>query len=268
MSASIAIRPSARLAAAPFTLSGALVALFATLRLAGDGGTPQGPRDLRAFANPLFADAGPTRSATRGHGDLSVLVGDPVIGSNSALVTIVVFSDFQCPFCSRVEQTLQALRTRYGADLRFVWKDYPLAFHSDAKPAAVAARTVFLARGNAAFWAAHDTLFARQRELKAAIPDVLSAAGVDDVTARKLAPEATRLVEDGSALGGEVGVGGTPAFFIDGELLSGAQPESSFQVIIDRHLGEARALRASGVPPSRLYAAMLARHRPPNDAKP
>lgn len=270
MPASVHAASPTRLAAAPLGVGAAFAAIALAIGLAGLPG-PSGagldPAGQPAFANPLVVDAG-VRVGARPPGDLGVQPSDPVLGSGTALVTIVVFSDFQCPFCGRVEPTMQALRVRYGNDLRVVWKDFPLAFHNQAKPAAIAARTVFLARGNAAFWTAHATLFARQRDLQAAIPAVLAAASIDDATAKRLAPEATRLVEDGVALGGEVGVNGTPAFLIDGELLSGARDESAFAEIIDRHLIEAKSLVAAGVPTYRLYAAMLARRRPRGDAGP
>lgn len=275
MSATIALersigtprRGASRLAVAPLAVFVAGAALLLALRTPGgapgdDGSVPLGDPGAAApaFANPSLFDAG-SRRTSRGHGDLSVLAGDPTLGSATAQVTIVIFSDFQCPFCGRVEPTLRSLQGSYPGNLRFVWKDYPLPFHDQAKPAAIAARTVFLARGSAAFWTAHDTLFAQQRQLPAAIKAVYADAGIDDATVRRLAPEASRLVEDGAALGGEIGVTGTPCFLIDGELLSGAQPASAFAAVIDRHLIEVRSLLAAGTPPTRVYDAMLARHR-------
>src|SRR3954469_6133295 len=77
---------------------------------------------------------------------------DPTWGSRTAPVTIVIFSDFQCPFCSRVEPTITQLKEKYGADkLRVVWKNSPLPFHQNARPAAVAAETVFRLGGSKAF---------------------------------------------------------------------------------------------------------------------
>jgi hypothetical protein len=263
-------RGAGRWAFAPFAVFVAGAGLLVAIGTLGpaprddDGGLPVLPSDpgarAPAFANPALFDAG-SRRTTRGPGDLSVLAGDPTIGGGTSQVTIVIFSDFQCPFCGRVEPTLKSLQGSYPGSLRLVWKDYPLPFHNQAKPAAIAARTVFLARGNAAFWTAHDTLFARQRQMPEAITAVYGDFGIDDATARRLAPEATRLVEDGAALGSEVGVTGTPCFLIDGEMLSGAQPVSAFAEVIDRHLIEARSLLAAGTPPARVYDAMLARHR-------
>ena len=90
---------------------------------------------------------------------------DPMRGSRTAPITIVVFSDFQCPFCSRLGPTLDSVRTKYGADVRVVWKNDPLPFHTNAKPAAEAARGVFLLGGDAAFWRFHDEAFKNQSSL-------------------------------------------------------------------------------------------------------
>src|SRR5580693_4290355 len=88
---------------------------------------------------------------------------DPVWGSRSAPVTMVIFSDFQCPFCSRVEATVNQLKEKYGKDkLRIVWKNSPLPFHPNAKPAALASEAVFRLGGSNAFWKFHDTAFANQ----------------------------------------------------------------------------------------------------------
>jgi protein-disulfide isomerase len=84
---------------------------------------------------------------------------DPVKGPADALVTIVEFSDFQCPFCSRVEPTITKVMEEYKDDVRVVWKDNTLPFHQRAKPAAYLARFAYEKGGNKGFWAAHDALF-------------------------------------------------------------------------------------------------------------
>src|SRR6185503_13840945 len=85
---------------------------------------------------------------------------DPQWGNADAPVTVVIFSDFQCPFCSRVGPTLKQIKDTYGPQkLRMVWKNQPLPFHQNARPAAVAAQTVFALGGNDAFWKFHDTAF-------------------------------------------------------------------------------------------------------------
>ena len=89
---------------------------------------------------------------------------DPVRGNPKAPVTIVLFSDFQCPFCARVGPTLDEVQRAYGDKVRIVWKHQPLPFHPNALPAAEAAEA---AREQGKFWQMHDRLFAAQRELVA-----------------------------------------------------------------------------------------------------
>src|SRR6185369_16195009 len=84
---------------------------------------------------------------------------DPVLGPKDALVTVIEYSDFQCPFCKRVEDTMKQVVTTYGNDLRVVWKDNPLPFHPRAKPAATLARMAYVKKGDKGFWDAHDALF-------------------------------------------------------------------------------------------------------------
>lgn len=90
----------------------------------------------------------------------------PVWGNRAAPVTLVLFSDFQCPFCTKVEATIDQLKEKYGKDkLRIVWKSNPLPFHQNARPASLAAETVFRLGGSAAFWKFHAAAFAGQQTL-------------------------------------------------------------------------------------------------------
>jgi Thioredoxin len=99
-------------------------------------------------------------------GMLPVTAQDPFWGSPEAPVTIVEFSDFQCPFCARTAETLQELRRIYGpARLRLVWKNSPLPYHDLARPVAEVAMTVFALGGAEAFWKFHDLVFANQQAL-------------------------------------------------------------------------------------------------------
>ena len=89
----------------------------------------------------------------------------PVLGEKDAIVTIVEFSDFQCPYCKAVEETLKQVRAKYGKDVRLVWKNEPLPFHPRAEPAAELALEARAQKGDVGFWAAHDALFASQPKL-------------------------------------------------------------------------------------------------------
>jgi protein-disulfide isomerase len=190
---------------------------------------------------------------------------DPVWGSRSAPVTMVVFSDFQCPFCTRVETTVNELKAKYGKDkLRIVWKNTPLPFHPNAKPAATAAEAVFRLGGSNAFWQFHDKAFANQKDLS---PDKYEQwaveAGVDRAKFKELVtkPEVAAKVDADTAVGKSAGVTGTPASFINGVFLSGAQPTDKFSAVIDEQLTAAKAAIASGTKPDKVYVKLAGENK-------
>jgi protein-disulfide isomerase len=185
---------------------------------------------------------------------------DPMWGKRDAPVTIVVFSDFQCPFCSRVEPTLDQVKSTYGPDkVRIIWKNQPLSFHDKAKPAAEAAQTVFMLKGNDAFWKFHDLAFKNQKDLG---PDAYEKwaqqAGVDPAKfkAELASKKASKKVDEDQQLANKVGANGTPAFRINGVELSGAQPFDKFKEVIDKELGKAQAKIAAGTPKDKIYVEM------------
>jgi protein-disulfide isomerase len=185
---------------------------------------------------------------------------DPVWGNRGAPVTIVTFSDFQCPFCSRVEPTLDQVKSTYGPDkVRIVWKNQPLPFHDKAKPAGEAAQVVFMLKGSEAFWKFHDTAFKNQAQLSPESYEKWAAASGVDVNAFKAAMAAhkgAKKVEDDQQIANKVGANGTPAFRINGVELSGAQPFDKFKETIDKELGKAEAKIKAGTPKDKIYVAM------------
>jgi len=162
---------------------------------------------------------------------------DPVKGPASAPVTIVEFSDFQCPFCSKVTPTLKQLEEKYGDKLRVVFRDFPLSsIHKDAAKAAEAAEC---AHAQGKFWEMHDKLFGDQSKLqveglkKSAADIGLDAAAFNQcLDSGKFAAEVQKDVDEGMSYG----VTGTPAFFINGRMLFGARPIEQFQEVIDSEL--------------------------------
>jgi protein-disulfide isomerase len=183
---------------------------------------------------------------------------DPIWGSRSAPVTVVIFSDFQCPFCSRVETTLDQVKTTYGPDkVRMIWKNEPLSFHKDAKPAAEAAQAVFAAKGSEAFWKFHGTAFKNQQGLNADNFEKWAvAAGVDAAKFKAALKDAGKKVDADHAQAQKAGVNGTPAFYINGVNLSGAQPFEKFKGVIDEELKKAQAKIAAGTPKDKIYVEM------------
>ena len=192
--------------------------------------------------------------------NIPVSADDPQRGAKDALVTIVEFSDYQCPFCKRVEATLEELRRLYGKDLRLVWKDNPLPFHPRAKSAATLSRAVFRSKGNDAFWKLHDALFASNPKLEDSdFEDLLKQQGLvwkafgPALSSSKLDPH----IEESMALADDFKAGGTPHFFINGRRLAGAQPVDAFKKLIDEELLRARALVEHGTPRANVYAELL-----------
>ncbi|HEX8796055.1 MAG TPA: thioredoxin domain-containing protein [Polyangiaceae bacterium] len=186
---------------------------------------------------------------------------DPMWGKKDAPVTIVEWSDFQCPFCSRVEPTIQQIKDAYGPDkVRIFWKNNPLPFHQNAKPAAEAAQGAFALGGNDAFWKWHDTAFKNQQALGAdSYVKWAQGAGIKDVAAYKAGLDGHKWadkVDKDTNEGKPAGVSGTPAFFVNGVFINGAVPFDNFKKTVDQELQKAQAKIAAGTPKSRIYAEM------------
>jgi protein-disulfide isomerase len=162
----------------------------------------------------------------------------PSRGPANAPVVIQMFSDFQCPFCKRVEPTLAELEKDMKGQIRIVWRHLPLPFHKHAQLAAEAAEEVRAQRGDAAFWQYRDLLFEAQGE-----PDALARAKLVDL-ARTLGVDPVRFetaldnrvhkarVDGDHTIANAVGITGTPAFVINDYYLSGAQPLAAFKKLV------------------------------------
>jgi len=171
------------------------------------------------------------------------LKGVPVKGPATAKVTIVEYSDFQCPFCSRGYETLEKqVLTEYGDKVRFAYKHFPLGFHPWAQPAAIAVECA-AEQDQAAYWKLYAYYFEHQKELN---PENLKAKTAETLAGTKVDMKKFDECYDGKktlarvqaqmAEGQSVGVSGTPAFIINGRLISGAQPFQSFKAVIDDEL--------------------------------
>ncbi|MBI2392125.1 MAG: thioredoxin domain-containing protein [Deltaproteobacteria bacterium] len=191
---------------------------------------------------------------------LPVLETDPVRGDPRALVTVVEFGDLQDPFTARLETTLEDVLKKYGSDVRIVWKDYPLAFHYEARPAARAARVAMLEGGPSDFWKLHDKILANQKDLKSELSTWSVDFGADPSAVSRHGKRADALIDATVELAKDLGVPGTPCTYIDGEKLSGARPLAEYEKIIDAHLAEAKKLLAAGTAREDLYAELVERH--------
>jgi protein-disulfide isomerase len=169
----------------------------------------------------------------------------PVKGNPNAKVTILQFSDFQCPFCSRVEPTVKQVMDTYGSKIKIVWRNYPLPFHQNAMPAAEAAEEVFAQGGEGKFWQYHDLLFANQQALtRADLEKYAEQIGGINMAKFKAALDTHKnkatVQADIDAVEKSGARIGTPSFFINGKLLQGAQPFDAFKTAIDKALAEAK----------------------------
>jgi protein-disulfide isomerase len=182
----------------------------------------------------------------------------PWTGAKNAKVTIVEFSDFQCPFCQRAEPTLQKILETYKGEVKLVWRNEPLSFHPNALPAAKAAMA---AHKQGKFWEMHALMFQHQNELSEAnYEQWAKQIGLDLARWRKdkESPEVAAAIAADARYGTQVGADGTPAFFINGKLISGAVPFDTFKPVIDEQIQKANAALKKGVKPEKLYETLVA----------
>jgi protein-disulfide isomerase len=164
------------------------------------------------------------------------VAGHPSKGPKDAPIELIEFSDFQCPFCQRANPTVEQVLKTYGDRIHFVYRHFPLPNHPNARPAAEAAAC---AEEQGRFWQFHDELFSNPGKLTD--PDLKAhavTAGLEAsrfnacVDGHRFKNEVDKDVKEGN----EAGVSGTPAFFINGRALEGAQPFEAFKRVIDEEL--------------------------------
>lgn len=184
------------------------------------------------------------------------VVGDPpaltdkehVRGNKNAKVTLIEYSDFECPFCARFHPTTKQVLEEYGDKVKLVYRHYPLDFHPNAQKAAEASECVAKLGGDDAFWKFADSIFAENDKLGGkispeAITAAIAASGVNATQAKSCldAGEFTEKVKADMAGGATAGVQGTPGTFIlaeDGtsEFINGAQPYESVKASLDKYV--------------------------------
>lgn len=188
-----------------------------------------------------------------------VVADDPTLGPPDALVTVVEFSDFQCPFCERVLPTLSRLMDEHPGEVRLVWKDQPLEFHQRARPAAILGRIAYERGGNDAFWDAHEKLFVSSPKLEDDdLENIAQSLNIPWApVAAAIRKNQSKKIDESIALAQDVEAHGTPHFFLNGVRLSGAQPFEKFEELFQRRREAAVALVASGVPRASVYAKTI-----------
>jgi protein-disulfide isomerase len=169
---------------------------------------------------------------------IEVAATGPARGPDKAPVTIVEFSDFQCPYCGREFPVVERLMKEYDGKVRLVFRHFPLDFHPYAQKAAEAGACA-AEQGTDKFWKLHDKMFGNQQKL--AVDDLKGYAkdvGVDTAKFEKCLDggEKRALVEADEKAGQQAGVNGTPAFFVNGIFINGAVPYEQFKETVDREL--------------------------------
>jgi len=182
----------------------------------------------------------------------------PQHGPDDALVTVVEFSDFQCPFCSRVNPALDQLKKAYAGDLRLVFRQRPLPMHPQARDGSMAS---LAAHRQGKFFEFHDKLFANSKDMtRATFISYAQELGLDtamfelDLESVELA----QMIKDDEALASKLGTNGTPAFFINGRFISGAQSFESFAALVDEEKAKAQKLVDAGTPRGQVYDKIMA----------
>jgi len=217
--------------------------LYESLIKDGQSGPPAPP--------PQAAPSPQARNVDPGDG--------PWTGAKRPKVTIVEWSDFQCPYCARVEPTLKQILETYKDDVRLVWRNEPLGFHPNAMPAAKAAMAAFK-QGNDKFWKMHALMFAHQNELsEAKYEEWAKEAGLNLAQWKKdkESPEIAALISKDNAYAQQVGAEGTPSFFVNGKFISGAMPFETFKGAIDEQIRKADELLKKGTKQEKLYQALV-----------
>ncbi|ABK42969.1 DSBA oxidoreductase [Magnetococcus marinus MC-1] len=160
----------------------------------------------------------------------------PSLGAADAPVTIVEFSDFECPYCRRVQPALKQLKTKYGDKIQFVFRHYPLSFH---KLAPLASKAAMCGEDQQQFWAFHDALFEEGVDLSRAGLDKVAADLKLDMALFKNCLDSNKheaKLDADLTEGQSLGVTGTPTFFINGRKSSGALPYSTLEKMVEQEL--------------------------------
>lgn len=170
--------------------------------------------------------------------DIAMEADDHMRGNKNAKVSIVEYSDFECPFCGSAFPTVEQILDTYGDDVNLVYRHFPLSFHPQAQKAAEASEC---AADQEKFWELHDTIFTNQELLAGGVAQLKKWAGELGLNQSKFdscldSGEKAGIVTADSSAGANYGVTGTPAFFVNGTLVTGAQPFSAFKQVIDAEL--------------------------------
>lgn len=171
---------------------------------------------------------------------------DHVLGNINAPVSVIEYSDFECPFCRRHFATIEGIVKKYGSDINIVYRHYPLSFHASAQKAAEGAECAAELGGESAFWKFHDGIFKVTKMGLDQIVPTAKAIGLDEAKFKACLDSGKyeKKVKDQMTEGTTFGVRGTPGNFVinnktkEQQFISGAVPQASFEAAIDPILGK------------------------------
>ncbi len=197
------------------------------------GGTPS----VAAVAPSPSANPQPSQPSAPPAGPVKpVAANDHQIGNKNAKVTLIEYSDFECPFCKRHEDSIQQALREFPKDVRLVYRHYPLtSIHANAEKAAEGSECATKLGGEQAFWKMHDKIFQKSPDIG---PDALVALakeiGLNETAFKSCltSGEMKARVDADAATGNDAGVEGTPATYINGKLISGAIPYASLKTAL------------------------------------
>lgn len=174
--------------------------------------------------------------------DVVITADDHSIGPDNATVTLVEYSDFECPFCARHYETMKNIRDKYSDSVRIIFRHFPLSMHENARPAALASEC---AAEQGKFWEMHDIIFENNESLSdEALAGFANEIGLDNGKFKDCyeSEKYDQVVTDDMASGIQSGVQGTPATFVitdsDQTMISGAVPQAQVEAAIDQALGK------------------------------
>ena len=218
-------------------LCGVIVGSLGTLGVSRLAGASSAPRTIPVAANPT--PAGDTGAPTPGKPvSITITKDDHIRGNKNAKVVLVEYSDFECPFCGRHDPTMQAVFKKYGDKVAWVYRHFPLSFHPQAMPAALASEC---ASEQGKFWEFSDKVFANQDKLQGGatyLEQVGKDLGLNMDKYKSCISSQKYLsrIQADQQQGSTYGVDGTPATFVNGQLVSGAVPQASLEAAIDQAL--------------------------------
>ncbi len=229
-----------------FAVSAGLIGFFLGSSLSG--GLPLGAPQYAAQPTPPAAPSVPTPEPAPPAADVKPidLKTDHLLGNPNAQVSVIVYTDFECPFCKRHHPTLKQIESKYGDKVNFAYRHFPLSFHPSAQKAAEGSECAAELGGNTAFWKYADEVFTLDTLTLDKLPGVATKIGLNEQAFKTCLDSGkyAQKVKDQETQGAAEGVQGTPGNFVvnnktkESKIVSGAVPLDTFVATIDPMLAQ------------------------------